>query len=207
MLQKVLHEFVTLFVVLDPVGALAIFLAVTGKLDRDQRRRAALLGILYSFGILVFFVLAGELLLIEMGIPLHAFQVAGGILLLLYGIEMVLGHSAPGEKFADATTDVQSLAIYPIAIPAIAGPGAILTVVLLSDNRVFSVSDQVVTVAVLAVVLALILAVLLGANPIMRIIGIGGANVLRRVMGIILCSVAVNMVFAAIDTWLKLHKL
>src|SRR5262245_60526647 len=119
MLQKILHEFVTLFVVLDPVGALAIFLSVTGKLDRNQRRRAALFGILYSFGILVFFVLAGELLLIEMGIPLHAFQVAGGILLLLYGIEMVLGHSAPGEKFADTTTDVQSLAIYPIAIPAI----------------------------------------------------------------------------------------
>jgi multiple antibiotic resistance protein len=205
-MQKVVHEFVTLFVVLDPVGALAIFLAVTSKLTPAQRTRAAVYGILYSFGVLVFFVVAGELLLIEMGIPLHAFQVAGGILLLLYGIEMVLGRTAPGENFVGTTGDIQSLAIYPIAIPAIAGPGSMLTIVLLTDNRAFSVFDQIMTVAVLAFTLSLILIILLAANPIMRCIGTGGANVLRRVMGILLCSVAVNMVFVALDTWLKQHQ-
>jgi len=205
-MQKVVHEFVTLFVVLDPVGALAIFLAVTAKLTPAQRTRAAAYGILYSFGVLVFFVVAGELLLIEMGIPLHAFQVAGGILLLLYGIEMVLGRTAPGENFVGTTGDIQSLAIYPIAIPAIAGPGSMLTIVLLTDNRAFSVFDQMMTVAVLAFTLSLILIILLAANPIMRCIGTGGANVLRRVMGILLCSVAVNMVFVALDTWLKQHQ-
>jgi multiple antibiotic resistance protein len=156
--------------------------------------------------VLVFFVVAGELLLIEMGIPLHAFQVAGGILLLLYGIEMVLGRTAPGENFVGTTGDIQSLAIYPIAIPAIAGPGSMLTIVLLTDNRAFSVFDQIMTVAVLAFTLSLILIILLAANPIMRCIGTGGANVLRRVMGILLCSVAVNMVFVALDTWLKQHQ-
>jgi multiple antibiotic resistance protein len=132
--------------------------------------------------------------------------VAGGILLLLYGIEMVLGRTAPGENFVGTTGDIQSLAIYPIAIPAIAGPGSMLTIVLLTDNRAFSVFDQLMTVVVLAFTLSLILIVLLCANPIMRFIGIGGANVLRRVMGILLCSVAVNMVFVALDTWLKLQK-
>jgi multiple antibiotic resistance protein len=195
-----------LFVVLDPVGALAIFLALTPKLAPAERTRAAVYGVLYSFGVLVFFVVAGELLLIEMGIPLYAFQVAGGILLLLYGIEMVLGRTAPGENFVGTTGDIQSLAIYPIAIPAIAGPGSMLTIVLLTDNRAFSAFDQMMTVAVLAFALSLILIILLAANTIMRRIGTGGANVLRRVMGILLCSVAVNMVFVALDTWLKLQK-
>jgi multiple antibiotic resistance protein len=81
-----------------------------------------------------------------------------------------------------------------------------LTIVLLTDNRAFSVFDQIMTVAVLALTLSLILIILLAANPIMRCIGTGGANVLRRVMGILLCSVAVSMVFAALDTWLKLQK-
>jgi multiple antibiotic resistance protein len=205
-MQKVVHEFVTLFIVLDPVGALAIFLAVTPKLAPAQRTRAAVYGVLYSFGVLTFFVVAGELLLIQMGIPLHAFQVAGGILLLLYGIEMVLGRTAPGENFVGTTGDIQSLAIYPIAIPAIAGPGSMLTIVLLTDNRAFGVFDQMMTVVVLAFTLSLILIILLAANPIMRLVGVGGANVLRRVMGILLCSVAVNMIFTALDTWLKLQK-
>jgi multiple antibiotic resistance protein len=205
-MQKVVHEFVTLINVLDPVGALAIFLAVTPKLAPAQRTRAAVYGVLYSFGVLTFFVVAGELLLIQMGIPLHAFQVAGGILLLLYGIEMVLGRTAPGENFVGTTGDIQSLAIYPIAIPAIAGPGSMLTIVLLTDNRAFGVFDQMMTVVVLAFTLSLILIILLAANPIMRLVGVGGANVLRRVMGILLCSVAVNMIFTALDTWLKLQK-
>jgi multiple antibiotic resistance protein len=205
-MQKVVHEFVTLFIVLDPVGALAIFLAVTPKLAPAQRTRAAVYGVLYSFGVLTFFVVAGELLLIQMGIPLHAFQVAGGILLLLYGIEMVLGRTAPGENFVGTTGDIQSPAIYPIAIPAIAGPGSMLTIVLLTDNRAFGVFDQMMTVVVLAFTLSLILIILLAANPIMRLVGVGGANVLRRVMGILLCSVAVNMIFTALDTWLKLQK-
>jgi multiple antibiotic resistance protein len=208
MLQKAIHDFVTLFVVLDPIGMLAIFLAVTANLDSRNRRKAAVLGILYSFGILVFFVVAGELLLIEMDIPLRAFQIAGGILLLLYGIEMTLGTSAPGVGFADASGGgIQSLAVYPLAIPAIAGPGAMLTVTLLTDNRVHGITEQALTVAVLAAVLLIFLVILLLANPIMRIIGNGGANVLRRVMGILLSAIAANMVLGAIQNWLNLPKL
>jgi multiple antibiotic resistance protein len=206
MIQKIVNDFVTLFVVLDPVGAVAIFLAATANLAPDQRRRAAVLGILYSFGVLVCFVVAGALILIEMGIPLHAFRFAGAILLLLYGIEMTLGRTAPGEGFVGAAGGLQSLAIYPIAIPAIAGPGSMLTVVLLTDNLVYSVFDQVVTTVMMAVALSVILLCLLMANSIMRVIGIGGANVLRRVMGILLCSIAVNMGFGAIEGWLTLLK-
>lgn len=96
MTEKLVFEFVTLFVVLEPFGMLAVFLAVTAGLEAAQRRKAAVLAILYAFALLVFFVVVGELLLIQMGIPLRAFQVAGGLLLLLYGIEMSLGAHAPG---------------------------------------------------------------------------------------------------------------
>ncbi len=208
MSQKVISDFVTLFVVLDPIGTLAIFLAISPRMDPRERRITAMLGVVYSFGVLLFFIVAGELLLVQMGIPLRAFQIAGGILVFLYGIDMSLGTAAPGEGFANVTAGgIRALAVYPLAIPAIAGPGAMLTVVLLTDNRAFGLWEQAMTTAVLAVVLAIFLVILLAANPIMRIIGIGGANVLRRVMGILLSAIAANMVLGAIQAWLNLPKL
>lgn len=208
MLQKIIYEFVTLFVILDAVGMLAIFLAVTAGFDAAQRRKIALLSILYAYLVLLVFIVAGELLLITMGVPLRAFQIAGGILLLLYGIEMTLGNSARSDGYSDiAGNGLNSLAVYPLAIPAIAGPGAMLTVVLLTDNRIYGVFDQVITALVLGVVLAVFLIILLLANPIMRAIGDGGANILRRVMGVILCAIAVKMALGAVQGWLNLPAL
>jgi multiple antibiotic resistance protein len=212
MTEKLVFEFVTLFVVLEPFGMLAVFLAVTAGLDAGQRRKAAALAILYAFAILVFFVVVGELLLIEMGIPLLAFQVAGGLLLLLYGIEMSLGAHAPGTgpkaaSHSDASSSINSLAVYPLAIPSIAGPGAMLTVVLLTDNREHAIVDQLITTAVLGSTLFLFLLILLAASPIMRVIGQGGANVLRRVMGVLLSAIATNMILGAFQDWLGLPPL
>jgi multiple antibiotic resistance protein len=212
MTEKLVFEFVTLFVVLEPFGMLAVFLAVTADLESGERRKAAVLAILYAFGILVFFIAVGELLLIQMGIPLLAFQVAGGVLLLLYGIEMSLGAHAPGTgpkaaPLKETRNSIHALAVYPLAIPGIAGPGAMLTVVLLTDNRDYSLADQLVTTAVLGATLALFLVILLAASPIMRVIGQGGANVLRRVMGVILTAIAVKLVLTALQEWLGLPPL
>ncbi|MBK1619606.1 MarC family protein [Lamprobacter modestohalophilus] len=212
MTEKLVFEFVTLFVVLEPFGMLAVFLAVTAGLEAGQRRKAAALAILYAFAVLVFFVVVGELLLIQMGIPLRAFQVAGGLLLLLYGIEMSLGAHAPGTgpsaaSHTDSSSSINSLAVYPLAIPSIAGPGAMLTVVLLTDNREHAVIDQLITTAVLGSTLFLFLLILLAASPIMRVIGQGGANVLRRVMGVILSAIAANMILGAFQEWLGLPPL
>jgi multiple antibiotic resistance protein len=118
-------EFVTLFVILDPAGVLPVFIALTADCTPAQRRRVALLAILVSFWVLAAFIVAGEILLQLMGIPLRSFQFAGGIVLFLYGVGMVLGKAS--ENPAPATShDILSLAIYPIAIPGIAGPGSIL---------------------------------------------------------------------------------
>ncbi len=203
MLQHRISEFVTLFVILDPAGVLPIFVALTADFDPAQRRRAAVLAILVSFGVLAFFIVAGEILLQLMGIPLRSFQIAGGIVLFLYGVSMVLGEVKPPPSVVKHD-DVVSLAIYPIAIPGVAGPGAMLAVVLLTDNQRYSIIEQAGTAAVLAAALALVLMILLFANPISRTIGKGGANVLKRVMGLILTAVAVNMVLGAISSWLNL---
>lgn len=208
MAQQLVYEFVTLFVVLDPVGMIAVFLAVAPGLSASDQRKAAVLAILYAFGVLLFFIVVGELLLIQMGIPLLAFQIAGGILLLLYGIDMSLSARAPGTGPSDgAQGSVHALAVYPLAIPAIAGPGAMLTVVLLTDNREFSIIDQAITTGVLALVLLVFLLILLAANWIIRVIGQGGANVLRRVMGVLLTAIAAKMVLTAFQDWLQLPPL
>jgi multiple antibiotic resistance protein len=208
MSSRIVSDFVTLFVVLDPIGTLVIFLAISGKMEPSERRVTALLGVVYSFVALLFFIVFGELLLIEMGIPLRAFQIAGGILVFLYGVEMSIGTAAPGDAFNNVTAGgFRSLAVYPLAIPAIAGPGAMLTVVLLTDNRAFEIWEQALTTAVLAVTLAIFFLILMAANPIMRVIGAGGANVLRRVMGILLSAIAANMVLSGFQGWLGLPPL
>jgi hypothetical protein len=122
MLQHRLAEFVTLFVILDPAGVLPIFIALTADCTPEQRRRVALLAIFMSFWVLTAFIVGGEIVLQLMGIPLRSFQIAGGIVLFLYGVGMVLGEVK--DTPAPATSDaIMSLAIYPIAIPGIAGPG------------------------------------------------------------------------------------
>lgn len=206
--EKLIYDFVALFVVLDPIGMIAVFIAIAPTLSQSERKKAAILSVIYAFAVLLFFIIAGELLLIQMGIPLLAFQVAGGLLLLLYGVEMSLGARAPGTSFSEgARQSAHALAVYPLAIPGIAGPGAMLTVVLLTDNREFGFIEQALTVGMLALVLLIFLLLLLAANPIMRFIGEGGANVLRRIMGVLLTAVAAKMVLTAFQVWLQLPPL
>jgi multiple antibiotic resistance protein len=206
MWQHRIAEFVTLFVILDPPGVLPVFVALTAGFTAAQRRRAALLAIFISFWVLAFFIVAGEVLLQLMGVPLRSFQIGGGIVLFLYAISMVLGEAKPPPTVA-TRDDVMSLAVYPIAIPGIAGPGSILTVVLLTDNTRFSILEQAGTVGVLAIALSVFLVILLFANPISRLIGIGGANVIKRVMGLVITAVAVNTVLSAVIGWLDLPSL
>jgi multiple antibiotic resistance protein len=205
MWQERLNEFVTLLLVMDPFAAMAVFLAVAGKLDPTTQRRVALGAVAVSFVLLVFFIFAGSLLLKRLGISITAFQISGGILLFLFGLSMVRDNRHLSSGRSDESPF--ALAVYPLAIPAIAGPGALLTVVLLADDDRHSVIEQLGTVAAAAVVMLVILVMLLAANPILRIIGSSGAAVIGRVMGILLAALAVNIVLTALATWLNLPKL
>ena len=203
--QRHLSEFVTLLLVVNPIGALPVFLAVAAKLEPPAQRKLALSAVLISFGVLVFFVFGGAFLLEQLGISIRAFQIAGGIVLFLYALEMIRG-----ETHANTENEEHghlALAVYPLAIPKIAGPGAMVAVILLTDDDRYNVVGQLATVGVLAIVLAIQFVVLVAAGPVSRLIGTAGANVVSRVMGMLLAALAVSMVFTAMGEWLNLPKL
>jgi len=199
-----LSEFVTLFLVVNPIAVLPVFMAVAGPLDRPVQRKLALYSVAVAFAVLVFFMFAGSFLLRSMGVALTAFQISGGIVLFLMALAMVRGDSFVP---ADGSANPMSLAVYPLAIPKIAGPASMLTVVLLTDDDRYDVIDQLRTVGVLAVVLIIQLLLLLAAGAISRVIGNAGNAVIGRVMGVLLAALAVNMVLTALVVWLGLPKL
>jgi len=190
---------VTLWVVLDPISTISVFLALTPGMTVAQRRVLATRAIIISALVLLFFIFAGQLLLDLMGIPLYSFQIAGGIVLFLFALNMVFGQTKPqaAEKMEPAEPD-QSIAVFPLAIPTIAGPGSMLAVVLLTDNTRKSFGEQADTVVVMLVVLLISWILLILANPISKVIGLAGANVLARIMGLLLATVAANNVLQAI---------
>ena len=199
------NQFFTLWAMLDPMGHLPLFLGATAELGRSERRRAALLAIVFAFFILLFFGIAGQFLLHAMGVSLISFQIAGGIILLLFSVNMVLGDPSPGAKSpADVSANALNIAIYPLATPIIAGPGSMLAIIILTDNNRFTIAEQAATLGVLAVVLALMLVVFLLGDVIGQVIGHGGANVLRRIMGVILAALSVNLIVSALAQWLNL---
>ena len=197
-----LTQIVTLTAVLDPVGHLALFLTTTAALDRRSRRRVAVLAVLISLAILTAIGFTGQYVLNAMGISLLSFQIAGGVVLFLYALTMVLGE--PHSAAADDPGDCLTMAIHPLAVPIIAGPGSMLTLMVLMDNNRFSIGHQLITVLALVLVLVLLLAVFLLGDVLVRVLGRGVINVLRRIMGLVLAALSVNLVLNAVVQWLGL---
>jgi multiple antibiotic resistance protein len=194
------YEFVTLFVVLDPIATLPIFLTVTAGLTRRQSLQVALQAIGISFLILLFFIVAGQHLLEALHIPMASFQLAGSLVLLLFGLKMVLGKVA--EEAADARLSPSLLdrAIYPLAVPGIAGAGAMLTVVLLTDNNTRTLGEQVTTTGILMLCLGILFVLFVLSSTIFRLLGRAGIEVVSRVFGLILASIAVTSLIISIKS-------
>ncbi|CAH0524408.1 MarC family protein [Vibrio hippocampi] len=196
MLTIIVTQFVVLWAVIDPIGSVPVYLSQTAHLDTKHRRIVALKAVAIATGVLLFFLFVGQLLLEAMQIPLPAFQAAGGLVLLLFALTMIFGESKPEEeiKLSGETSRAQlaDLAVYPLAIPSIASPGAMMAIVMLTDNHRHSVIDQSITALVMLVVLLITLVLLLGASRIQKWIGNVGAAIISRVMGLILAAVAVN---------------
>lgn len=181
--------FIFFFAVVDPIGTIPIFIAVTTGHDVRSKRMIAAISILAATGVLIFFIVAGEFILSAMDIPLSAFQTAGGIILFIFALTMVFGDGKPADEIK-LVDDVSEAAIYPLAIPSIASPGAMLAAVLLTENAKYNLVQQVqITSVLLSVLLITFLLMLLAAN-IHRLIGKSGASIISRVMGLILASVA-----------------
>lgn len=191
MFDSLAVQFVVLWAVIDPVGSVPVYLAKTIGLPIEARRKIALNAVLIAGGILIFFLIGGQILLESMQIPLPAFQAAGGLVLLLFALTMIFGESKPEQEIR-MSSNLNELAVYPLAVPSIASPGAMMAIVLLTDNHRFSISDQFITAGIMVLVLAITYLLLLAANRIQHLIGNAGAAIISRVMGLILAAIAVN---------------
>ncbi|MEG9475129.1 MarC family protein [Mannheimia bovis] len=191
MFDSLAVQFVVLWAVIDPVGSVPVYLAKTIGLPIEARRKIALNAVLIAGGILIFFLIGGQILLESMQIPLPAFQAAGGLVLLLFALTMIFGESKPDQEIR-MSSNLNELAVYPLAVPSIASPGAMMAIVLLTDNHRFSISDQFITAGIMMLVLAITYLLLLAANRIQHLIGNAGAAIISRVMGLILAAIAVN---------------
>ena len=193
------EEFVTIWVVVDPIGTIPVFLAFTAGMEPKQRIKVALQAVFTAAGILFFFIIFGQLLMDELGISLISFRISGGIIMFLFALTMVFGDSKPQIEVQENTTTGQNVAIFPLAVPSIASPGAMLAVVVLTDNNRFSLPEQSLTALMMLLVLTATLVLLMLANPIHRLIRESGASIISRVMGMILAAVAADIVLEGIE--------
>jgi len=185
-------DLITLVAVVDPIGTIPIYLTATMGMSAAAQKKVAIRATLIAAGVLTAFIVAGQIVLDAMGISLSAYQVAGGIVLFLFALQMVFD---PGDKAQDADLSKgQDVAVFPVAIPSMAGPATMMAVVILTDNSRFNIMEQAQTSLELYAVLLLTLGLMLAASPIQRLIGDGGVNIVRRVMGLILAALAVQTV-------------
>lgn len=195
----ILRDFITLMVVIDPIGTLPVFYFATAHIPPKFHWKFAVRAVLVATIVLLLFLVAGQFLLETLGLRLGSFQVAGGIILFLFAITMIFGNSKPAREIEEAERDHLAGAVFPLAMPSIASPGAMLAIVILTDNHRNSVSDQAITAILLLFILLLTLILLLLAARLKRVLGTTGASVISRVMGIILATVAVDAVLGGLN--------
>ena len=200
--ENLLSSFVLLWAVIDPIGTVPVFISSTKGRSDQERKHIAKVAALTSAGILLFFIVAGEILLTAMGVPLVAFQIAGGLVLFLFALTMIFGESKP-EGEIKLIRSAQETAIFPLATPSIASPGAMMAVVLLTKNDEFSLAQQLTTALIMLAVISIVYCLMRGASRISNLIGTGGASIISRVMGLILSSIAAANVLEGIKEYFQ----
>ncbi len=185
--------FVTLVVLMDPVGIAPIFVAMTRTLEPAQRRRAVFRAVLAAGGLIIGFALFGGLVLDYLNVSVHSLSIAGGLLLLLVALEMLRGQDYPDE-----TADATDVALVPLATPLLAGPGAIATVIVLSRQH-DELGGRAAVIGGILGALAVVGAVMLIAERVSRTLPAGLVNFLTRVFGLLLSAFAVQLVVNGIE--------
>jgi multiple antibiotic resistance protein len=192
----------TFFATIGPLDVAAMFAVLTANQTDQQKRATAIRGTLISAGILVAFALIGELLLAQLGISLAALRAAGGILLLLIGIDMVFARSSGGTSTTDDEEEEAALkadiSVFPLATPLIAGPGAMGAAILLMADQEGDITGQAIIISSILAIVLLTFSALLLASKIQRLLGVTGMHVITRVMGVLLAALAVQFIFDGI---------
>lgn len=186
--------------VIDPLGTVPIFIAVTNNHTTAERKWIAVRASAIAAMILLFFLAAGQFLLDAIEVPLDAFQISGGIILFLFALTMIFGEAKP-EQELNLVRSHQETATFPLAVPSIASPGAIMAVMVLTDNHRFSLPHQLGVAAITVGIVGMTLLLMLGSQRIHRLLGDAGASIISRIMGLILAAVAANSVLVGIKQY------
>jgi len=192
----------TFFATIGPFDIAAMFAVLTAENTKQYRRLMAIRGTMIATVVLLIFALFGNALLSSMGISLAALSAAGGILLLLIGIEMVFARepsvSRPTNEEELEAASKKDISVFPIATPLIAGPGTMGAVILLMANAEGDLGRQIVVIGSLLIILLVTFLSLILASRIQGLFGVTGMGVISRVMGILLCALAVQFLFDGI---------
>jgi multiple antibiotic resistance protein len=199
--RDAINEFVMMWVLIDPIGTIPVFLKVTAHMSVEHRSMIAVRSVVIAAVVLVVFLVGGQLLLNALGIALPSFQIAGGIVLFLFALTMIFGPLKTEQEKEELQTveGARSVAVFPLAMPAIASPGAMMGVVLLNDTQHFTLAGTALNLGIIGSILLITLAFMFMARPILALIGDAGLNVLGRVAGLLLAAVAVDAVLVAVS--------
>ena len=191
-----LKAFVTLFVVVDPLGVAPSFVALTDELETANRRNVLLRALIIAFGVTLFFLLGGPALLSYLGVTVHAFAISGGILLFIASLPMLFGQRTrlQSPECEEHGTMGEDIAIFPLAIPLLSGPGTITTALLLTNQAQADPSRMGILVVVSAAVYLISWSVLYAGERLMAGFGEGKVRIITRVLGIVLAALAVQYV-------------
>ena len=198
--HRLFNDFVILLVVIDPINVIPAFMLFTQYDSPEARKRTALRAVVIAAVILVAFIIAGQILLEALRIDLPSFSIAGGLVLLAVSLQRILrpAERPAKEEVDEAAESPQDVAVFPLATPLIAGPGSIITVVLLTDNEQFGIVEQMQTTLVMLGILVLLYLMLLVAERIQRFLGNTGADVLSRIAGLVLAAISVDIIIDGI---------
>jgi multiple antibiotic resistance protein len=196
MFEKYICDALILWTTIDPIGTLAIFVVVTAKMTVHHRRKTALKATLYSGAILLSAGLIGQVLLSAMDIQMISLQVSGGIILFIFSLKMIFCEL---DEYSDNSKEAgHDVAVFPLAVPTIATPGAIMAIIVLTDNDVYSIPVQCGTAGILILILVATYVLMLLSGVIIKIIGKNGAGIMVKVMGMILAALSIELVMRAL---------
>ncbi len=201
--SEALKTLVVLWAFVDPVGSIPVFLEATKQFDEKTKAKIARKATLIAGGVLVFFLILGQVVLEAMEISLDAFQVSGGAILFIFSLTMIFGRGKPDDEVS-MIKDYNHVTVFPIAIPSIASPGAIMGIVLLTDNDTFSALHQSYTGLLMLIVLVATYLLLRLSQRIHNRFGDNSIAVLSKIMGLIIASVAVESILNGIQQYFNL---
>jgi multiple antibiotic resistance protein len=201
LISTFLPIFFTVFVVVDPVGIVPLYISLTAALSANEKRQVIRKAIIIAFIVLSVFVLLGKYILSLLGIQTGAFYIAGGIMLFIVSLEMLFGEEIKSKVSDKENADEQdqekerSVAIFPLAIPMLAGPGTITTIILFTGSGENMLENSIMLFIALIITLAAVWLILRSSDLILKLLGKTGVSVVERIMGLLLSGLSVQFVY------------